>query len=60
MASRTPGKLNSIPLLLSGIRPQTAHDLEAFGLTALIGEQSIFPHIDAALAKAEELVGTTN
>jgi SulP family sulfate permease len=48
-----------IPLLLSGIQTQTAIDLDAFGLTALIGPQCIFPHIDAALTKAEELVGAT-
>jgi SulP family sulfate permease len=43
-------------LLLSGVQPQTAQDLKQFGLTALIGEQHMFPHIDEALAKAEELV----
>ncbi|HSX11512.1 MAG TPA: sulfate permease [Chlamydiales bacterium] len=41
-------------LLLSGIHGQTAKDLHKFGLTRLIGEAHIFPHIDAALAKAKE------
>lgn len=43
-------------LLLSGIHGQTAKDLHKFGLYRLIGETYIFPHIDAALAKAGELI----
>jgi hypothetical protein len=31
-------------------------DLKKFGLTSSIGEHRIFPNIDAALAKAEEIV----
>lgn len=42
-------------LLLSGIHGQTEKDLKKFGLAPLIGEDQIFPHIDAALAKAREL-----
>ena len=45
-----------ISLLLSGIQPQTESDLKEFGLTSLIGERHIFPHIDGALTKAEEIV----
>lgn len=43
-------------LLLSGIHGQTEKDLKKFGLTHLIGEGRIFPHIDAALAAALHLV----
>lgn len=43
-------------LLLSGIKGQTEKDLEKFGLTHMIGKENIFPHIDAALAKSEELI----
>ncbi|OGN64525.1 MAG: sodium-independent anion transporter [Chlamydiae bacterium RIFCSPHIGHO2_12_FULL_49_9] len=39
-------------LLLSGVHGQTAADLKRFGLTKLIGEEHIFPHIDKALARA--------
>ena len=47
-------------LLLSGIHAQTQEDLEAFGFVGLIGKQRIFPHIDAALAKAAVLVESPN
>lgn len=43
-------------LLLSGVHGQTEKDLRKFGLTHLIGESHIFPHIDAALAKANQIV----
>ncbi len=43
-------------LLLSGIHGQTEKDLQKLGLTHLIGDEFIFPHIDAALAKAEKLL----
>lgn len=43
-------------LLLSGVHGQTEKDLKHFGVTRLIGESHIFPHIDAALAQAERLV----
>lgn len=46
---------NNTTLLLSGIHGRTASDLRNFGLTHLIGEEHIFPHIDAALAKAKLL-----
>jgi SulP family sulfate permease len=48
-------KKNTV-LLLSGIQGQTSLDLEALGLSDLIGKEHIFPHIDEALAKASELV----
>ncbi len=47
---------NKTILLLSGIHGQTEKDLKHFGITRLIGEGHVFPHIDAALAKAEKLV----
>jgi SulP family sulfate permease len=47
---------NKTILLLSGIHGQTEKDLKSFGMTRLIGESCIFPHIDAALAKAGQLV----
>lgn len=47
-------------LFLSGIRKQTEKDLKKFGLYDLIGEESIFPHIDAALDRADKLTGRTD
>lgn len=47
---------NKTILLLSGIHGQTEKDLKSFGMTRLIGESCIFPHIDAALAKASQLI----
>lgn len=49
-------KKKSIVLLLSGVHGQTKQDLKKFGLIGSIGEQKIFSNIDAALAKAEEIV----
>lgn len=43
-------------LFLSGIHGQTREDLKKFGLIESIGEQKIFPHIDAALANAAKIV----
>lgn len=48
-------KRSHTTLLLSGVKGQTEVDLERFGLTALIGKEYIFSHIDAALAKSEQL-----
>lgn len=45
-----------IILFLSGVHGQTKQDLKNFGLIGLIGEQKIFPNLDVALAKAEEIV----
>lgn len=49
-------KKRGIILFLSGVHGQTVQDLKKFGLTSSIGEQRIFPNIDAALAKALEIV----
>lgn len=49
-------KNSQTTLLLSGVKGQAERDLERFGLTHLIGKSHLFPNIDAALAKAEELV----
>jgi len=48
-------KKNTV-LLLSGIHAKTQKDLETFGFLELIGKEHIFPHIDAALTKAADLV----
>lgn len=45
-------------LILSGIHGQTAMDLENFGMTDLIGKKNIFPHIDEALSRADDLVSS--
>lgn len=45
-----------IVLFLSGVHGQTREDLKKFGLIESIGEQRIFPDIDAALAKAGEML----
>ncbi len=39
-------------LLLSGVHGQAEKDLKRFGLSDMIGEDHLFPHIDAALSKA--------
>lgn len=44
-------------LFLSGIQKHMAEDLKRFGLYDLIGDAAMFPNIDAALAKAEQLLG---
>lgn len=49
---------NRTTLLLSGVYGQAEKDLKKFGIVRLVGEGHIFPHIDAALAKAEKLTGS--
>lgn len=49
-------KKKNIVLFLSGVHGQTKQDLKKFKLSETIGEQKIFPNIDGALAKAEEIV----
>ena len=49
-------KKKNIALFLSGVHGQTRRDLKQFGLLKVIGEQKIFSNIDAALAKAAEIV----
>ena len=44
-------------LLLSGVHGQTEQDLRKFGLIKQIGEERVFPNIDAALAGSRLLVG---
>ncbi|MBI3901246.1 MAG: sodium-independent anion transporter [Chlamydiia bacterium] len=51
-------KKKGIVLFLSGVHGQTQQDLKKFGLIDSIGEQRIFPDIDLALAKAEEMVSS--
>ncbi len=48
-------KRSKTTLILSGIHGQTEIDLRKFGLTEMIGSAQVFPHIDAALARAEEI-----
>ncbi|HEX2583094.1 MAG TPA: sulfate permease [Chlamydiales bacterium] len=45
-----------IVLFLSGVHGQIKQELKNFGLINSIGEQRIFPTIDAAFAKAEEII----
>ncbi|MDE3046046.1 MAG: sulfate permease [Verrucomicrobiota bacterium] len=49
-------KKQNTHLLLSGVHGQTAKDLKHFGFEKAIGKDSIFPHIDAALAHAAKLI----
>ena len=49
-------KKKNIILFLSGVHRQTRQDLKKFGLIEIIGEQQIFPNIDAALAKAGKIL----
>lgn len=53
-------KKRGVVLFLSGVHGQTVQDLKKFGLISCIGEQRIFPNIDTALAKAEELIAMEN
>jgi len=53
-------KKENITLFLSGVHERTRKDLKKFGLIETIGEQKIFPNIDVALAKAEEVVSRFN
>lgn len=48
-------KKNNVQLLLSGVRHQTRKDLKKYGLVETIGEENIFPNINAALEKARTL-----
>ncbi len=43
-------------LILSGVHGHTEKDLQRFGMTKQIGEEHIFPNIDAALKAAERLI----
>lgn len=43
-------------LLLSGVKGEPKESIEKFGLEELIGQENIFPHIDAALMRARDLL----
>jgi sulfate permease, SulP family len=45
-------------LLLSGVKDTLAKEFKKFGVEKKVGKQNIFPHIDAALIRAEEIVKT--
>jgi len=45
-----------IQLLLSDIHGRPQHVLKKFGMNEIIGEQNIFPDIDSALARADQIV----
>ncbi len=47
---------DGITIILSGVRDEVKQTLVKTGLAAEIGEEHIFPHIVAAVAKANELV----
>lgn len=49
-------KNKNIILFLSGVHGQTRLDLKKFGLIEAIGEQQVFPDIDAALATARKIL----
>lgn len=50
-------KRSNTELLLSGVHGQLEKDLQSFGFTEILGADKIFPHIDAALFKAESICG---
>ncbi|MCX6990509.1 MAG: sodium-independent anion transporter [Chlamydiae bacterium] len=52
-------KKKEILLFLSGVHGQTRQDLKKFGLIDAIGQALVFPDINAALAKASEVLFTT-
>ncbi len=43
-------------LLLSGVHGQNMCDLHDFGLDFMVGKNNIFPHIDAALDRAQSIL----
>ena len=43
-------------LILSGVKEELAKELKRFGVEKKIGKQNIFPHIDAALKRADEML----
>ncbi len=43
-------------LILSGVKGVLAEEFKKFGVEKKVGKQNIFPHIDAALKRADELV----
>jgi SulP family sulfate permease len=45
-------------LLLSGVKGTLAEEFKKYGVEKKLGKQNIFPHIDAALFRAEEIVKT--
>jgi sulfate permease, SulP family len=45
-------------LLLSGVKDRLAEEFKSFGVEKTIGKHNIFPNIDAALLRAEEIVKT--
>lgn len=49
-------KKENTVLVLSGVQPKPEKVLKKFGLSEIIGEENIFPHIDAALERAQKLV----
>lgn len=52
-------KRTSTVLLLSGVKDTLAEEFKKFGVEKKIGKQNIFPHIDAALKRAAEIVKTS-
>lgn len=44
-------------LVISGLQPQPLAAMRKSGLLALIGEENLRPHLDAALVRARELIG---
>ena len=43
-------------LLLSGVKDALAEEFKRSGVEKKVGKHNIFPHIDAALKRAEEIV----
>lgn len=47
---------SGIVVLLSGVRPSVANELERSGLTKIVGEENVLSSFDIALEKANELL----
>lgn len=45
-------------LILSGVKDVLSEEFKRFGVEKKVGKQNIFPHIDGALKRAEEVVKT--
>jgi SulP family sulfate permease len=52
----TKCKKENTTLVLSGVHGQPAKSIKRYGLEEIIGSENIYPHIDAALQRAREIL----
>jgi SulP family sulfate permease len=49
-------QLRKVTVVLSGVNPEVGRELASYGITHLVGEENIKPHIREAMARLEELI----